>query len=107
MPQSSQEKGRKERLKRRVLLNSLKLASGCVDCGYDEDPVALDFDHRDPGQKAFTIAEAGTVALSLLLLELAKCDVRCANCHRVKTHRQAGGPDAGTMETEGDEEPVS
>ncbi len=59
----------------------------CVDCG-EADPLVLDFDHlRD---KEFTIARAfGDVSLDNLLAEIAKCEVRCANCHRRKTAERA------------------
>ena len=62
----------------------------CVDCG-ETDPVVLQFDHRDGTTKV------GTVGLMLnraswddLLREIGKCDVRCANCHRVRTAQQCG-----------------
>jgi hypothetical protein len=69
----------------RSALATIKLDAGCVDCGYDEDPVALDFDHVR-GEKSFTIGKASTaVSLDRLLDEVDKCDVRCANCHRIRT----------------------
>lgn len=57
-------------------------ATGCVDCGL-KDPRALDFDHVR-GTKSFTISY-GDYSPSRLLEEIAKCDVRCANCHRIQT----------------------
>jgi hypothetical protein len=58
----------------------------CVDCG-ESDPLVLDFDHVR-GEKKFNISQAiGKVQVALLLEEIAKCDSRCANCHRRKTHR--------------------
>jgi hypothetical protein len=57
----------------------------CVDCS-ESDPVALDFDHGN-GLKSRNISEmihAG-VSLENLKLEMEKCVVRCANCHRKKT----------------------
>jgi hypothetical protein len=58
----------------------------CVDCG-ERDVRCLEFDHLDPAAK---IAEV-TVLLRLnaawkrVQAEIAKCDVRCANCHRKVT----------------------
>ncbi|MFB7908218.1 hypothetical protein ACFC1T_17435 [Kitasatospora sp. NPDC056076] len=71
-------------------------AGGCVDCGY-ADVRALDPDHIDPEQKAGTISRLVQlcIAKERLLSELAKCEVRCARCHRARTMRQrprAGGP---------------
>ena len=59
----------------------------CVDCG-EQDPIVLDFDHVR-GRKRFSISWAMTsVRWSLVLQEIKKCDVRCANCHRRKTARE-------------------
>lgn len=59
----------------------------CVDCGY-ENPLALEFDHVR-GKKSFEISlgiQSG-VPLPALMEEMQKCDVRCANCHRLR-HKQ-------------------
>lgn len=57
----------------------------CVDCG-ETDPIVLDFDHRDGTKKKFAISQRiGRCSLHTLLTEIAKCDVRCANCHRRRT----------------------
>lgn len=58
----------------------------CIDCG-EEDPIVLDFDHVDPSTKHKGISELkyGQCSLRLLRHEIAKCVVRCANCHRRKT----------------------
>ena len=63
----------------------------CVTCG-ETDPVVLEFDHRDGTKKSFSLGEAssGNFALSTVISELEKCDVRCANCHRRKTYRERG-----------------
>lgn len=62
----------------------------CLDCGGTFAPYVMDFDHRDPRSKSFSIA-ADNVLLknrALLEAEVAKCDVVCANCHRVRTAAQ-------------------
>lgn len=69
---------------RRKLLEEIKVKSGCVDCGNDE-PSVLDFDHRDPTTKKFSISNSVGRIWEDLLAEVAKCDVRCANCHRKRT----------------------
>ena len=61
----------------------------CVVCG-ESDPVVLEFDHRDPALKEFSVKSnrAFGMALRNVLAEVAKCDVRCANCHRRRHHAE-------------------
>lgn len=60
----------------------------CVDCG-ETDPTVLEFDHRDPSAKSSTVNALGRAQdWTALETEIAKCDVRCANCHRRRTARQ-------------------
>lgn len=62
----------------------------CVDCP-ESDPVVLEFDHRDGVEKRFNVAEAyDRYSIANIKLEIEKCDVRCANCHRRRTARQFG-----------------
>jgi hypothetical protein len=62
----------------------------CVDCGED-DPVVLEFDHVR-GEKSYNVSTMGWLALAWdsVLKEIAKCEVRCANCHRRKTAERKG-----------------
>lgn len=60
----------------------------CVVCG-ENDVVVLEFDHRDPSQKSFNMSKKiGVVSWEVLLEEMNKCDVLCANCHRRRTASQ-------------------
>ena len=65
-----------------------KLQHPCA-CG-ESDPLVLDFDHIK--DKAFGIAAARWQRKSLEAIrqEIAKCVVRCANCHRRKTANEQG-----------------
>ena len=59
----------------------------CVDCGI-ADAVVLEFDHRDPKQKVAHVGVLMNRRWARVRAEIAKCDVRCANCHRIRTADQ-------------------
>lgn len=71
----------------RAFLNSLK-ARPCADCGENYPPFVMDFDHRSDSQKLMNVGDLVRVHAprELVLEEVAKCDLVCANCHRVRTH---------------------
>lgn len=76
--------------RRRYEVNSAIIAAAkdvpCTDCGKRFAPEQLDFDHVS-GQKSFNIgASRHQVSESRLRAEIAKCEVVCAVCHRIRTH---------------------
>lgn len=76
------------RVENRALMIAYLLAHPCVDCG-ESDPVKLDFDHRDPALKRGNIGFiAARKPWRLVLDEVEKCDIRCANCHMRRTAQQ-------------------
>ena len=66
----------------RAALNAIKISAGCCDCGYKGHPAALDFDHVT-GKKRCSPSLCGSIAAAIE--EAKKCEVRCANCHRIAT----------------------
>ena len=61
----------------------------CVECG-ERDPVVLHFDHlRDKRNDVAYMCKSG-FAWATILVEIAKCQVLCANCHATKTARERG-----------------
>jgi hypothetical protein len=61
----------------------------CPDCRQTFSPFAMEFDHRDPREKRFVVTRmVGRSSVARILEEVAKCDVVCANCHRMRTYRQ-------------------
>lgn len=76
---------RKRRRLYRSWLNEFKMERGCADCGCAEHPAALDFDHLPGNAKAFGLAAGADVSRAEVFRELGKCEVVCANCHRIRT----------------------
>lgn len=61
-------------------------SGGCVRCE-ESDLACLDFHHKDNGEtKEADIATMRRLSIKRLLVEIAKCEVLCSNCHR-KHHR--------------------
>lgn len=81
--------------KRRERIRALVLeAKGrpCIDCGIHYPPIVMEFDHVR-GEKLFDIGttsggSAGYHTIAEIEAEIAKCDVRCANCHRLRHYRE-------------------
>lgn len=64
----------------------------CVDCGQRFHFAAMDFDHLPHYSKRANISWlVGCGMVSALKIELRKCDVVCANCHRVRTYNRMHG----------------
>lgn len=66
-------------------VNSVKTAP-CMDCGRTFPPVCMDLDHVRGG-KISNIASmvSSGYKLDLIKAEVAKCEVVCACCHRLRT----------------------
>jgi len=59
----------------------------CLDCGKRYPPYVLDFDHRDGEEKFLEVSKmVGSYSIKRLEEEVAKCDIVCSNCHRIRTH---------------------
>lgn len=78
------------RRRRKIKQQAVDYKGGkCQQCGYDKCVGALDFHHRDPSEKDFSIAALGNCrAWEVVKKELDKCDLLCANCHREVHHMQ-------------------
>lgn len=80
------EKERERRTKCRNFFNLLKLERPCYDCGGIFPPCALDWDHIPGKEKCFDIAKFLTnKPREEVLSEIAKCQLVCATCHRIRT----------------------
>ena len=62
----------------------------CVDCG-ESNPVVLELDHVSGCKKDnIAVLIGGCYSWATIENEISKCEVRCANCHRIKTAKQFG-----------------
>lgn len=70
------------RRRKRIKVMAVEHLGGkCSICGYNKCISALEFHHKDPKQKDFGISGA-TKSFESLKIELDKCILVCANCHR-------------------------
>lgn len=83
-------------------INHFKIRKGCCKCGYNAHSKALHFDHIDPENKSNCISNliatyerAGKKRREqikeLVILEMNKCSILCANCHAIKTSENKCG----------------
>ena len=74
----------------RKLVDALK-AQPCVDCKRVYPPCVMDFDHLPSFKKKRKISNMMSSQFSekAILEEVAKCDVVCSNCHRLRTTARA------------------
>ena len=80
---------RASRLANKAWLDEQKMKP-CADCGGTFPPVCMDFHHRDPSTKTMNVAMAiFMVGRQRVIDEIAKCDLICANCHRIREHVQS------------------
>jgi hypothetical protein len=76
---------------KKARIDAIKLERGCADCGYREHPAALDFDHLPGTKKRRNISRmlaSVSKGVELIDAEIAKCEVVCANCHRIRTWKR-------------------
>ncbi len=81
------EKQKEYKSELRELVNNYK-SKPCMDCGQTYSPWIMDLDHRDRTTKVASVARliSDGTQKQIILDELTKCDVVCANCHRQRTY---------------------
>ena len=88
--------------RRKVRQMALDYKGGkCERCGYNRCMDALEFHHKDLSKKDFSISKKGyTRSWRKVQIELDKCMLLCANCHR-EIHAQAQLPQETVVEKAG------
>lgn len=73
----------RRRSEKRDWYASYKSNLSCLICGENE-PVCLDFHHKNPDEKDFSIGArmSSGVSIERMIQEIEKCVVLCSNCHR-------------------------
>lgn len=72
-----------------ALAQQIKMDHGCKDCGYRENPYALQFDHiSDDKKDSVSNLIRSDYSWETILVEINKCEVVCANCHAIRTQNR-------------------
>jgi len=65
----------------RTKVEELKAKSGCTRCT-EKDPCCLDFHHTSDDKDFCISSKLACLSWATLLIEINKCIIVCANCHR-------------------------
>lgn len=82
----------RKRARLRSEVRSIKERAACTDCG-ESHPACLQFHHRDPSTKLDRINRlmAESKSRDVIMAEIAKCLVLCANCHAKRHWNEQNG----------------
>lgn len=85
------ERDKKLRARNQQTVYEYLLTQSCIDCRVN-NPVVLTFDHVR-GKKTMEVSNMVKHSWSLkhIFEEIAKCDIRCFNCHMIKDSLRRGG----------------
>lgn len=78
-----------------AVIYDAKAGHPCTDCGFSYPVVCMDFDHVR-GEKKFNLSSSHGYSEATIREEIAKCELVCANCHRIRTSKR--GPYRGKGE---------
>lgn len=80
-PERNKQNWTENRRRKKEWLDSQKIA--CNRCGFDH-VAALEFHHTNPAEKDFLLSVAVShYSLDRIKVEVEKCEIVCANCHRI------------------------
>jgi hypothetical protein len=69
-------------------IRDLKEKSPCLDCKEYYPYYVMDFDHVRGKKQANVMELIPTLSKKRIDQEIAKCEIVCSNCHRVRTHNR-------------------
>ena len=70
------------------------LGGKCAWCGSTEH---LEFDHKDPNAKEFSVSRILTYSWERILKEIKKCQLLCHECHLIKNKIDNGEAKHGSL----------
>ena len=75
-------------IRNRNYVKNIKENGACADCGNKFHFAAMDFDHLK--DKTFNVSHLvkNDYSIKKIEEEIAKCDLVCSNCHRIRTHER-------------------
>lgn len=85
---ADRKRSEKAYAKNAALIDAIKINRGCADCGYKQHSAALDFDHLPGTKKIDNLSRLRSRrfgSTKCIETEILKCEVVCANCHRIRT----------------------
>lgn len=86
---------------RRKKLDEYKQTLACAGCGTTDHRV-LEFHHRDPSEKELEVSLMLNWSWKKMMAEVHKCDVLCANCHRILHYEERAAKRQSAVGTEVD-----
>lgn len=77
-------------VRNRNMMRDYLVGKSCKDCGMS-NPICFEFDHVR-GTKKARLSEMVShgAAWATILKEIDKCEIVCANCHRIRTATRGG-----------------
>jgi hypothetical protein len=90
-----------------AFVKEVKESRPCADCRNFFPHYVMDFDHRDASQKTAIVSRlVNHLSWRRLREEIAKCDLVCSNCHRIRTQErlrsQIGAKNSGSQKITND-----
>lgn len=82
------ERNKKYRNEIRVFIQNIKEKQSCLDCDVSYPYYVMDFDHLENKLGGINFF-ASTGRIGALKKEIKKCEVVCANCHRIRTYQRS------------------
>jgi hypothetical protein len=84
-PDKKREYRRLDEARKKTYVSAYKLKQGCSECSYNKDSEALQLDHLPQYEKRADVSDLISKTWTVLLAEIDKCQVLCANCHAVQS----------------------